>query len=160
MATYVERSETGAVGVKCLIVEIDELLSDSVDVCHGFSAGGSEGVTGAWQCWQRASGRSVWLDFLGSAGRSLKLEYSDFLSPPSPLNAPQIIRTMSLVIFQMLLRKRKQAAAPASTLVVLYTWCLPACTYHLGLGHHNHYHDRPPSSFPLLLLYFCDIFHK
>jgi hypothetical protein len=36
MATYVERSETSAVGVKCLIVEIDELLSDRVDVCHGF----------------------------------------------------------------------------------------------------------------------------
>ena len=39
--TYVERTETRAVGVKCLIVEIGELLSDRVDVCHGFSVGGS-----------------------------------------------------------------------------------------------------------------------
>jgi hypothetical protein len=36
LATYVERTETSAVRVKCLIVEIGELLSDSVDVCHGF----------------------------------------------------------------------------------------------------------------------------
>jgi hypothetical protein len=49
MATYVERTETRAVRVKRIIVEIGELLSDSVDVCHGFSVGlvGSErGVTG------------------------------------------------------------------------------------------------------------------
>jgi hypothetical protein len=57
MATYVERTETRAVGVKRLIVEIDELLGDNVDVCHGFSVGGSERVTGrgAWQRWQRRS---------------------------------------------------------------------------------------------------------
>lgn len=34
--TYVERTEIRAVSVKCCIVEIGELFSDSVDVCHGF----------------------------------------------------------------------------------------------------------------------------
>ena len=47
MMTNVERTETSAVGVECLIIESDELFSDSVDVCHGFSVGGrSERVTG------------------------------------------------------------------------------------------------------------------
>ena len=35
-ATYVEWTEIRAVRIKCLIVESGKLLSDSVDVCHGF----------------------------------------------------------------------------------------------------------------------------
>ena len=34
--TYVERREIRAVTVKGCVVEIGELLSDSVDVCHDF----------------------------------------------------------------------------------------------------------------------------
>jgi hypothetical protein len=58
--TYVERTETRAVRIKGLIVESGELLSDSVDVCHGlFQVGGGERVsslcTDAWHRWLAAA---------------------------------------------------------------------------------------------------------
>ncbi len=48
-ATYVERSEIRTVRVECLIIEIGELLSDSVDVCHGFSIGGGVRKSRRWR---------------------------------------------------------------------------------------------------------------
>jgi hypothetical protein len=48
-ATYVERSEIRTVRVECLIVEVCELLSDSVDVCHGFSIGGGVRKSRRWR---------------------------------------------------------------------------------------------------------------
>src|SRR6266436_8081758 len=78
--TYVERSEIGAVGIKRLVVESGELLSDSVDVCHGFSVGGSERVT---------VGTRVWLiRFFGSPPThpSLRLRPSYHIYPTSFLH--------------------------------------------------------------------------
>jgi hypothetical protein len=49
--TYVESGETAAVTVEGRIVEIGELKSDSVDVCHGFWLEGVE--SHRWRLWQR-----------------------------------------------------------------------------------------------------------
>jgi hypothetical protein len=34
--TYIERGEVGAIGIEGSVIEIDKLLCDCIDVCHGF----------------------------------------------------------------------------------------------------------------------------
>ena len=90
-----------------MIVEIGELLSDRVDVCHGFSVGGS-GKSRARH--HLAAAAALRMIRFSDRDVPLELEYSSFFK--IPLNAPQIIRTMSLVIFQMFLRMRQQHHQP------------------------------------------------